>query len=940
VVVTTSKPGAHTHLSAEDTARIVLDTVCRLVREIHPGSSVGAIGLDSRLIRDVGLDSLGIAELGARLEDAFSVQLPEGALASVETPRDFLAVLTDGPVARMTPAAEARPEPLALEAVGSPANARTLVEVLGWHAQQHPDRVHLRILGEDGRVQQVSYRALHEVATGAAAGLRARGVTAGSSVAIMLPTSLAYFTTFFGVLLAGGVPVPVYPPARRTQLEEQLRRHVRILDNTQTVVLVTVPEARHLARLVAPQVASLRGIATPDELQSEAAARSAAPQPTDVALLQYTSGSTGDPKGVVLSHANLLASIRGMGTAGHVSSTDVFVSWLPLYHDMGLIGAWLTSLHFGFPLVVMSPLRFLARPARWLQAIHEHGGTISGAPNFGYELCLRRSDDDELEGIDLASWRIAFNGAEPVSPDTVTRFAERFARFGLRPEALTPVYGLAECAVALTVPPLDRGARIDRVARQALARHGRAEPADHAEKHPARHVACGKPLPGHHVRIVDDAGRVLPDRREGRIQFRGPSATSGYYRNPQATRELFDGDWLNTGDLGYVAEGDLFVTGRTKDLIIRAGRNLHPAELEEAVGALPAVRKGCVAAFASTDAASGTERLVIVAETRETDQDVRDRLIRTVNETTVDLVGTPPDEIVLAPPGTVPKTSSGKIRRAATRERYETRALAAGRVAVWRQVARVGLRSVLARVRRGVQAATGMLYGVYAWTLFVLLAVPTWTLVLVVPTVERRWSLVRRAGLVLLWLCAVRITVEGSERLPERGPYVVVANHASFVDPLMVMVAVPGPVVFAAIGGLARNPVVAVFLRRVGAQLVGSGAPHATAAPTHPFEEAVRAGGVAAFFPEGTRSTAPGLEPFRMGAFVVAADTGVPVVPLAIRGTRQLLPADRTLPRHSDVHMTVAEPLRADEPGWHGAAELQRAAREAILRHLDDADLG
>jgi acyl-CoA synthetase (AMP-forming)/AMP-acid ligase II len=353
-----------------------------------------------------------------------------------------------------------------------------------------------------------------------------------------------------------------------------------------------------------------------------------------------------------------------------VSSTDVFVSWLPLYHDMGLIGAWLTSLHFGFPLVVMSPLRFLARPARWLQAIHEHGGTISGGPNFGFELCLRRIDDDELEGSTSQSWRIAFNGAEPVSPDTVTRFAERFARFGLRPEALTPVYGLAECAVALTVPPLDRGARIDRVARQPLARHGRAEPADDTEKHPVRHVACGKPLPGHHVRIVDDAGRVLPDRREGRIQFRGPSATSGYYRNPQATRELFDGDWLNTGDLGYLAEGDLFVTGRTKDLIIRAGRNLHPAELEEAVGRLPGSARAALRRSppptppAAPSGSSSSPRPArptrrpgtgSAGGQRDHGRPRRD----------------PPDEVVLAPPARCPRPraarSAGRRRASATR---------------------------------------------------------------------------------------------------------------------------------------------------------------------------------------------------------------------------------------------------------------------------------
>jgi acyl carrier protein len=940
-VMTASGGGAQDRPSAEDPGGIVLDTVRRLVCEMHPRAAVSAIDLNSRLDRDLGLDSLGIVELAARLEGVFGVQIPERVLGSAETPGDFLDVLAGGRGGEGPRSAGPRPEPIALEAVGSPdGGAQSLVEVLDWHAEHHADRTHLRILGEEGQAEQVSYGALRQEALAVAGGLHGRGVGAGSSVAIMLPTGRAYFTTFFGTLLAGGVPVPVYPPARPVQLEEHLRRHVRILDNAQAVVLVTVPEARHLARLVAPQVSGLRGIATPDELRGEAAgARLPAPKPTDIALLQYTSGSTGDPKGVVLTHADLLANIRGMGAVGQLSSTDVFVSWLPLYHDMGLIGAWLTSLRFGFPLVVMSPLRFLARPARWLQAVHEHGGTISGGPNFGFELCLRRIDDDELEGVDLASWRIAFNGAEPVSPDTVTRFAERFARFGLRREAITPVYGLAECAVALTVPPLDRGARIDRVARQPLARDGRADPAGDAEERPARYVACGKPLPGHDVRVVDAAGRVLPDRREGRIQFRGPSATRGYYRNPQATRELFDGDWLQTGDLGYVAEGDLFITGRTKDVIIRAGRNLHPAELEEAVGALPAVRKGCVAAFASTDPGSGTERLVIVAETREIEQGARDRIRRGVTEAAADLVGTPPDEVVLAPPGAVPKTSSGKIRRAAARERYETGQLDAGGAAVWRQVARLGLRSGLAGARRGAQAAARALYGLYARALFVLLAAPTWTLVLVVPGAERRWRLVRRVGGLLLRLCAVRLTVEGAQRLPERGPYVVAANHASYLDPLMVMLAVPGPIVFPAIRGAARNPIVGVFLRRMGARLVGGGEPSRDASVIGVFEAAVRAGRVVAFFPEGRRSPAPGLEPFRMGAFLVAANTGVPVVPLTIRGTRRLLPADRTLPYRSDVDLVVSEPVSTPEPGWRGAAQLQRAARQAILRHLDEPDL-
>ena len=265
----------------------------------------------------------------------------------------------------------------------------------------------------------------------------------------------------------------------------------------------------------------------------------------------------------MLTHANLLANIRAMGRATEVTSEDVFVSWLPLYHDMGLIGAWLGSLYHGCRLVIIPPLSFLARPERWLWAIHTHRGTLSASPNFGYDLCCRRLSDEVLAGLDLGSWRLAFNGAEPVSPETIAAFARRFTSFGFKPEAATPVYGLAECSVGLTFPPLGRGPLIDRVRRADLGEEGIATPADEDEA-ALQFVSCGRPLSGHQIRIVDEAGREIPDRRQGRLQFKGPSATSGYFRNPEKTQSLFQGDWLDTGDLAYSAQGEVYITGRVK----------------------------------------------------------------------------------------------------------------------------------------------------------------------------------------------------------------------------------------------------------------------------------------------------------------------------------------------------------------------------------------
>ena len=538
-------------------------------------------------------------------------------------------------------------------------------------------------------------------AAAVAAGLQERGLQHGQMVAIMLPTSLDFFYSFYGILLAGGVPVPLYPPARLSQIEDHLRRQASILDSARASILITVAEGQRLARLLGAQVEGLRSIVTVQELSSGGDGHVAPTlQPEDMAFLQYTSGSTGTPKGVILTHANLLANIRAMGQVAGTTSRETFVSWLPLYHDMGLIGACMGSLYYACPLVLMSPLAFLARPQRWLWAIHQHRGTISAAPNFAYELCLRRIDDLDIEGLDLSSWQMALNGAEPISPETVTRFCERFAKYGFRPQTMTPVYGLAESSLGAAFPPPGRGVRIDRIQRDPFTRSGQAIPADEDDSTALRFVSCGRPLPGHQIRIVDATGYEVAERQVGHLQFQGPSATSGYFRNPEDTRRLFDGDWLNSGDLAYIAGGDIYVTGRVKDLIIRAGRNIYPQEIEEAVGDLPGIRKGCVAAFGSTDPVSSTERLVVVAETRETDAKAQEHLRQQIDATIIDLLGTPADDVVLAPPQTVLKTSSGKVRRAACRERYEQGDIGRPQRAVWWQVTRLAWAGVLPRLRQ------------------------------------------------------------------------------------------------------------------------------------------------------------------------------------------------------------------------------------------------
>jgi len=939
--------------AAGETVEVILDIVRQVRTELHPnhGSST-AVTLDSLLERELGFDSLGRVELCARIERAFEVSLPEQTLATAESPRDLLRALRGArPTASLTGAiGPAAPLPT----LAPPAQAGTLPEVLDWYVRAAPERAHIHLLTEGGQEEVVSHAALLQGAQAVAAGLREQGLEPGQTVAIMLPTSRDYFHSFFGVLLAGGIPVPIYPPLRPAQIEEHLRRHARILANARVTLLITVAEARPLSRLLRSLVESMRAIVTVPELaarvtpaadetprkKNEALLRSPCHNigSGDTAMLQYTSGSTGNPKGVILTHANLLANIRAMGAAIKAGSGDVFVSWMPLYHDMGLIGAWLGSLYYAIPLVVMSPLLFLTRPELWLWAIHRHRATLSGAPNFGYELCLRRIEDRHIEGLDLSAWRVAFNGAEPVSPDTLVRFHERFAPYGLRAETQMPVYGLAESSVGLAFPPLGRAPLIDRIQREPFTHARHALPAAADEPHALRFVACGRPLPGHQVRIVDATGFEAGEREEGRLEFKGPSTTSGYFRNPEETRRLFRGDWLDSGDLAYVAGGDIYITGRVKDIVIRAGRNIHPHELEEAVGNIAGIRKGCVAVFGVAAPGTGTERLVVLAETRETNTEAHERLREEINAVASALIGTPPDDVVLAPPHSVLKTSSGKIRRAASREQYERGAIGAGPQPLWRQFARLGWAALAPQWRRTAHAAGDILYAGYAWIVFWALAPWVWLAVALLPWPPFNRVIIRAAARLLIRLCASPLRVQGLDQ-SIGGTSMVVANHASYIDGIVLAAVLPPVFCFVAKRELAGRFVARVFLRRIGAEFVERFDFQRGVEDTRRLTEAARAGRRLIFFPEGTFDRMPGLLPFHLGAFAAAAAADVPVLPVAIRGTRSILRSGQWFPRRGTIRVTIGAPLDPQGPDWPAAIKLRDAARAEILKTCGEPDL-
>jgi fatty-acyl-CoA synthase len=528
-------------------------------------------------------------------------------------------------------------------------------------------------VGAAGGETRVAWAQLYDEARQMAAALGARGVGPGTHVAVLAPTGRLAVTALEGVWLAGAAAVMLPLPMRLGSVEEFLAQTRARLRRADATLLVLDPA---LAAFVEP-VPGDPPVVGLDELAREArrtcpdAYEEPALDPSALAILQYTSGSTSDPKGVMLPHRNVVANLDAIVPgAAFDPERDVTVSWLPLYHDMGLIGCLLVPMTTGGDLVLGSPQDFLASPARWLEWLTEFGGTATAGPNFAYALAaraLRRGG-----GYDLSRWRLALNGAEPIDPGAVEAFCEAGAPYGLDARAAFCAFGMAEATLAVTFPEPFSGLSTDVVERAALEHDAVAVPADPSGPGARRLARLGRPIGDLEVRIVDPAnGGPRGEREVGELEIRGSSVTPGYYAQPTATAEAFHDGWLRTGDLAYLAEGELVVCGRLKDVIIVGGRNVYPEDVERAAAAVPGVRPGNVIAF-GVEGRKGREALVVVAEVRPdaAPEDAAAGLRRAVAERVRESVGLSAEDIVLVEPGTLPKTSSGKLQRSLCRKRY------------------------------------------------------------------------------------------------------------------------------------------------------------------------------------------------------------------------------------------------------------------------------
>jgi fatty-acyl-CoA synthase len=568
-----------------------------------------------------------------------------------------------------------RQQPFTLGAPVSVPDVATLAELLAHWAALRPEQPCAYFLDLEDDVTTLTWGTLRDEARRWAAALAELGVAAGDRVLLALPTSADLLIAFFACQWLAATPCITDTPTRGKGLSSWCERISPKLALIAPRVLIAESSMADLVRDGLAQAGTAQQVIGTSSLCAHTQPGSGVELPYRAAtgspaILQFTSGTTSQPKAVACSQRAVLANLRAIGgETRQFHAGDLMVGWLPLFHDMGLVATTLAALAHGIPVALMPAAAFVLRPARWLWAIHMFRGSLAFAPNFAFRLCVRRLPEGhrELAQLDLSSWRTAFNAAEFIHAETTRSFSARFAPHGLPERAITPAYGMAEMTVGVSSRESGQPLAVDVISRAQLSRTARAESSalgtDALEL-----VSLGRVFGGHELAVHDAQGKALPERTEGEIVLRGPSLFDGYFQNPAATREVLRDGWLYTGDLGYLADGEVYITGRSKDVIIRGGENLHPHLLEEAAGSVAGVRAGRVAAVGLPSAALGTEQVALLVETGETGPESLQRMRREIEATVKRASGLCPDHVLLVAPNTVPVTTSGKIRRASARE--------------------------------------------------------------------------------------------------------------------------------------------------------------------------------------------------------------------------------------------------------------------------------
>ena len=799
----------------------VVDIVRELLLQQGKERAAASLKPSSQFERDLGLASLDLVELMVRCETKLEIELPDGIAEQADTPSGWAKAIEQGTQEQtaksayriVAPAGDLPPEP---------KHAITLADVLSWHAEIDPGRIHVHFL-EEGNGRGLTCTQLFDSAEAVARGLVAAGLERGSPVALLVPNSEDFLDSFFGVMLAGGVPMPIYPPTDLARLYDYVEGQGRLLEAAGARFLVVSEIGRTLGRLLRVRAPKLTGVATANSLRASGRrTHRRLPGPVDTALLQLTSGSTGEPKAIPLTHANLLANLRTIGRRVDVNGRDSVVSWFPLASDAGLVGCWLFSLYHGVPLTLLSPKEFIERPESWLWGIHDSRGTLSAAPNYAYELCARRVPMSAVEGMDLTSWRLAVNAGEPVQRETVERFIRRFSSAGFQRAAMSPAYGLAEATVALSIPEPGLGPRLTKEGFYKL----------------------GRPLDGMEVRSVD-----------GRIQFRGPCQSS-------ASRGK-DG-WTDSGDMGYVEDDEVVFTSRSKDVIVRQGRTLSPQIIEEAASLATGVRPATATAIGIPDKSTGTERLVVVAESLADNERDRARVADEIKHRIEAAVGEAPDEAIIIAKGTIPRTLNGKLRRQVAAAQYRTGTLGEGprppeleMLVLWRRNFAGMARIAAARASRALYQRTrfnnARAVARFGGAMISLFRKPEWT---------------NAFARLALKYAGREPRFEGA--LPAAG-CLLVANRCGHPDPVAIAAALRRRVTFAGNESLIGVLEASRLLMQ-----------HSIARTHDAMQAALKRGDVLVLFPDSPIGTSAERSRFHLAALRAAQSVNAPIVPAAL----------------------------------------------------------
>ena len=566
---------------------------------------------------------------------------------------------------------------------GDRGDERTLIDALDRAAEAETSRG-ITVIDHQGGREHRSWTRIRAYARRTAAALRLEGIEPMDRILLAFPTGFEFLGAFFGAISIGALPIPCPPPDRwRPSPEGRNRPLAHVGERMEARAMLVDPEVDHDQRpstgpmrpwsLVTDLPALLEDVPVGVSIDEEF-------DRPDTAYIQLTEGTTGPPRGVLLTHRNMLANVSAIGRRLEVDESDVGVSWIPLHNPLGLIGVVCFGVVFDIELVLLDPVRFLDQPESWLHAISRHGGTLSTAPNFAYDYAVRRCRESELEGLDLSSWRIAMSGGEPVRAQHLEAFARRFGEYGLRDDIFTPVYGLSEATLGVSFGSVDAPFDVDAINRRTLETEARAEPLpERGAPDPAERmhlVSIGTPLDGIECRIVDENGVSLEERRLGEVALRGPNVMRGYVGedsdSPERERTRIESGWLHTGDLGYLADGELYVVGRAYDRIAwRDGRHLVPEEVELFVDAVDGVYAGRTAAFgveADDETEASREQLVIAFELQSgAEREPVERSMRHLLDRHLDVE---PDALVALSPRSIPRTKSGKVQRSLARALY------------------------------------------------------------------------------------------------------------------------------------------------------------------------------------------------------------------------------------------------------------------------------